>query len=159
MRLWGTFLKTTTIFPHQFKTSIPLKFPHAYCPSSLFMPPSFYLKPYNHTWLYSYSFQIINSAFYDNLSLKRFIIEVVKHHTKFYSQYQICFVHYQNQKKICDRIKTRKTISLYHLKWLMSITCIQSFLIPLYLAFLDLFSWSHIVPKCTFVYIYTYTIG
>lgn len=44
-------------------TASLLRFPHLYW-HTLFMPPLFYLKPYNSIWLYSETYQIINSTFY-----------------------------------------------------------------------------------------------
>lgn len=46
-------------------------------------------------------------------------------------------------------------LTLYPLSQLMPATCIQSFLIPLHLAFLTIFSACYTVPTSVSVYMYT----
>lgn len=59
-------------------------------------------------------------------------------------------------KKSMTELELEKQQTLHPLSWLISISCIQSFLIPWYSAFLPLFSSCYIVP--TYIFVYTYII-
>lgn len=62
-------------------------------------------------------------------------------------------------KKRMTDLELEKQLALFPHSYILPITCILSFLIPLYLAFLVLFPSYYIVFTRIFVYMYTYIIG